>query len=411
MFKIYLSIILFAIQSTFALAQMNELLPIADSLNIIQMPGGESPQTTRFYSKLDSVVLNETGRVNILHIGGSHVQADIYTNEIRQNIDSLNGALRPPRGLIFPFTAAKTNNPSNYRVSYTGSWVPARNAKRQFQSPLGLTGIMVSTSDTAASITIKLNANDSIARWSTTKLYVIGNSENGNCHPVILCDSAALQPNKTKLGYVFNLPYTAVAFTMALEFDNKNTPDTFHLRGFIADNDEPGIVYHSVGVNGASVQSYLECEYFDSELELIKPDLVVFAIGINDALVPNFTDELFCYNYNKLISRIRAVAPDCALMFITNNDSFKKVRRRRIVNANGLIAQQGFRHLATSWQGGLWDMFEIMGGLKSMDRWHKAGFARADKVHFNRMGYTVIGQLFFNAFLNNYLEYDYYNAD
>ena len=38
-----------------------------------------------------------------------------------------------------------------------------------------------------------------------------------------------------------------------------------------------------------------------------------------------------------------------------------------------------------------------MGGLKSMEKWQKAGLAQKDKVHFTRAGYRLMGDLLFEA--------------
>jgi hypothetical protein len=41
-----------------------------------------------------------------------------------------------------------------------------------------------------------------------------------------------------------------------------------------------------------------------------------------------------------------------------------------------------------------------MGGLSSMQRWERAGLAKVDKVHFTNRGYSLIGDLFYNALVN-----------
>jgi len=200
--------------------------------------------------------------------------------------------------------------------------------------------------------------------------------------------------------YIFLLPELIDTFTICFAQED-NTHQTFVLNGFIPHKDEDGVIYHAIGVNGASVPSYLESENFEDELYLIAPDLVIFAIGINDATSKDFTESSFIANYNELIRMIEHVSPDCAFIFITNNDSFKKIARRKYtVNRNGLIAQKAFFRLAEEHQGGVWDFFSIMGGLSSMLKWEKAGLAKMDKVHFTQKGYSLIGDLFYNALIN-----------
>ena len=80
-----------------------------------------------------------------------------------------------------------------------------------------------------------------------------------------------------------------------------------------------------------------------NEINSLNPDMVIFAIGVNDASGKNFSQDEFISRYKVLISKVRAVNPDCALLFVSNNDTYKRVRRRvYAVNRNGLEAQEAF---------------------------------------------------------------------
>jgi hypothetical protein len=50
----------------------------------------------------------------------------------------------------------------------------------------------------------------------------------------------------------------------------------------------------------------------------------------------------------------------------------------------------------------VWDLFEIMGGYKSMMKWYKAKLAARDKVHFAPKGYRILSDLMFEALMNSY---------
>ena len=75
------------------------------------------------------------------------------------------------------------------------------------------------------------------------------------------------------------------------------------------------------------------------------------------------------------------------------------------MNRNGLLAREVFYRLANETNGAVWDQFEVMGGLKSMDKWFKAKLAQKDRVHFTQEGYVLIGNLFYNALLDAYTSY------
>ena len=176
--------------------------------------------------------------------------------------------------------------------------------------------------------------------------------------------------------------------------------EQFTLTGLYLGNRRAGISYHSIGVNGAAVPDYLRCRDFVRDLRLLHPDLVIFGIGINDASGPNFDTAVFRQNYLQLIDSIRTVNPDCAFIFVTNNDSFRKVSRRKYnVNLNGPLAREVFYRLAEETGGAVWDQFEVMGGLKSMDLWRQAKLAQTDRVHFTANGYRLVGNLLADALL------------
>lgn len=364
-----------------------------------------------FYNKIDTFLSKKKGKINILHIGASHVQGGFFTNTIRKNFDLINLGNATSRGLIFPFKVANTNNPRNFQVNFTGEWHSERNVSRSHSMPLGVAGIAVATSDSTATISVRLNTDSTLRRWTFTRLVLIGqNIDNQMITPIIYANGEKFYPNhfdeKTN-AYTYQLRETADCFKLA--FVNADTvKHTFVVGGFIPENNTHGIVYHEVGVNGAAVASYLDSENFERELTLIKPDMVIFGIGINDWVGKTMTESAFIANYNTLIESIRRISPRCAIVFITNNDSYQRVRVRRrnrraryvyVVNTNGLHAQKAFYQLAKENESAVWDMFAIMGGLRSMQKWERAGLAAKDKIHFSAKGYTLLGDLFFNALM------------
>ena len=82
----------------------------------------ESPNFSTFYRKLNRLIENKEGKLNLYHIGGSHLQADIYTNDIRMYLQTRWEGVTGERGWVFPFDLAKTNNPGNYEFSSPNSW-------------------------------------------------------------------------------------------------------------------------------------------------------------------------------------------------------------------------------------------------------------------------------------------------
>lgn len=413
----WLAFIMLLLAYGMLLAQDSTLLkPVPDlpfahfDRNRIVFPG-DSTAMERFFSKMDSVVFLGQGNVSIMHIGGSHVQAGVFTQQFRDDLLSIGDDLMGGQYFVFPFTAGGTNNPSHFMVSSTGSWTYCRNAvRKETDKRMGLAGAAITTTDPNATVSIVSRSRrptELTPEFSFNKVTLIGFSETDNVVPVVSYDDTTRQGqyDDYQSTYTFLLP--ELTDSICIRFDTM--PGEFTLTGVLLENGASGISVHGVGVNGASVPSYLRCDDFERDLELIKPDLIIFGIGINDAAEKDFEKRTFMKNYDDLIQIIQRVNPDCALLFLTNNDSYKRVRvkkkRRYEVNPNGKIVEDAFMEMGKQYNAAVWDQFDIMGGLRSMSDWEKAGLAQKDKVHFTNAGYQLIGDLLYNALITSYLEH------
>ena len=63
---------------------------------------GDSAKFSSFFSKLDSLALWGNNRINVVHIGGSHIQAGVFSNRMRMNFARLLPGFSAERGAIFP---------------------------------------------------------------------------------------------------------------------------------------------------------------------------------------------------------------------------------------------------------------------------------------------------------------------
>ena len=365
---------------------------------------GDSIAMERFFDKLDTLLFTGKGNVSIMHIGGSHVQAGVFSQTMRDNLLNLFPGLTAGRGLVFPFM--KTNTPISYCISRTGEWDYCRNAVA-FDTRLGLAGASVTTSDPEASFSIvtrEKKPTEITPVFDFNYVKILGYGSNDTIVPVVHFNNDTIYGfySEEEGSYTFLLP----DYTDSLYVDFNQVHGTFTVTGVYLDNGMPGITYHGIGINGAKVCSYLDCEDLERDLKLVHPDLVIFGIGINDAASDTFTKEKFMSDYNVLIDIIHRVSPDCALLLVSNNDSYKKVGKRKYeVNPNGLIVEEAFLELGRQRNAAVWDFFDIMGGLKSMAKWQDEGLAQKDKVHFTNIGYTLIGDLLYNALMDRYMEH------
>ncbi|MDR3047046.1 MAG: GDSL-type esterase/lipase family protein [Bacteroidales bacterium] len=353
-----------------------------------------------FLSKFDTVVSTHQGNINIVQIGGSHVQAGDFPHSIRKNILLIYPDLITRRGFIFPYSAAPNcNNPRDYKISAKQRFFLTRNVYQNLDKELGVSGIAVSTGDSI--VEIKVSMLDLDLHFETDTICILGYADKNSIIPTITIDS--IEYNPFRIDSILRRFYYQVhnfQDNFTINIDNSALTDTFTITGLLLDHSKAGITYHSIGVNGAKSSSYLKCNYFTTDLELLRPDLVIFGLGINDAFTKDFDSVAFVQNYMTLMEKIRSVNPQCAFIFITNNDSYRKISRKNYeVNTNALIVQRQFYELAQKSDAVVWDQFEIMGGLKSMEIWLNHNLAQRDRVHFTPTGYQLLGNLFSEALL------------
>lgn len=362
--------------------------------NVLHYDTNAAPMEFLF-QKWQRVIATGQGNLSIVHIGGSHVQAGTLPHRIRTNFLRTYPNAVGGRGLIFPYSAAaKCNNPSDYKVHCAEKVILTRNVYKDPLYPMGLCGISVTAQDVPTRIQI-LN-NDKQFDYGVSRIVVLGYSPSGVVPNISYSNSNALPSyiDSVNHRFVFNLREQVDSFDIVLPCSQGQS---FTLTGVYLSSRNHGITYNSVGVNGAAVPDYFKCA-LTSDLKLLRPDLVIFGIGINDAHGSDFDSVAFKNNYLRLCDSIRTVNPHCAFIFITNNDSYRKTGRRSYsVNKNGLQVREVCYRLADLVGGAVWDQFEVMGGLGSMSKWQSANLAQRDKVHFTHAGYQLVGDLFCEA--------------
>ena len=245
--------------------------------------------------------------------------------------------------------------------------------------------------------------------WSFCRLRVMGYASSEEVLPLVINDSGIskdtlfAQSDSLYGGWVLPLGELCDSVTVRFRIPQG---ETFTLTGLIPENDLTGVSYYSSGINGAAVPTWLRCPCLSRDLGLVRPDLVVFAIGVNDAAVPygEFNAEAFKAGYRQLIRMVECVSPGCAYIFITNNDTYRRESRRvKRANRNAPLVQKAFYELATEYGGAVWDVFDFMGGLDSCPRWRDAGLMTTDLIHFTRTGYELLGDLLYNAIVEDYM--------
>jgi len=364
-----------------------------ESVPIPEVPGirlGENrldfPGSCERFDSLLHRLRSDDEPLNILHIGGSHVQAGFFPSRLRENLGAA-------RGLLFPWKAIRSNAPTDYSLMPSGNWERSRCTEYAPMEKLGMSGAAAITYDSLATLRLELPA-----KYAFSRLHIIGEAEGGT-EPYLVCDNGdTILAEHRDCDFLYSLNQPDSLCTIA--FRGMSGSSRFVLRG-IYPEDERRIVYTESGVNGANVPAWLRCNLLGEELaRFCPPDLVIFGIGINDANVlhSRFDAEAFKAGYRTLMDELRRVNPNVCFLFITNNDCWLRIgRQRRIPNRNTQKVEQAMMELARECDGAVWNQFRIMGGFGSSNRWVGARLMNRDHIHFLRAGYELLADLLYNA--------------
>ena len=385
-------------QDEFYMYHINPYNFIRNDLNHLDNFGSD-PYSAQLFEKLEKLVRTGEGRINVVQIGGSHIQAGTFSGQIRSRMQQMNGDMNAGWGYMFPYRMARTNSPYGYYIRFTGRWQACRNVERRKVCSLGVGGISATTTGENAKLTILLEDENKLDyRFHKVRVFC----ETSGAGYTVSVDSSYLKSIEKSDDYVeFELNTLVDSLNITIQ-KNSASAGSFTLHGITTESAPNGILYHSIGINGAHVPAFLRCNLFEEQLEVLQPDLVILGLGINDAYVRRFSQHQFEDNYSELIRSIRRASPKTAIIFFTNNDSYMY---RRYVNKNGEKVEESMYKLADKFQCGVWDMFKIMGGLNSIVLWERNGLAQHDKIHFTREGYLTLGDLFFTAFMKSFENY------
>jgi len=366
--------------------------------NKIEFPG-DSSDFQRLFSRMDTLILEGRGKINVIHIGGSHIQAGVYSGRTRERLQTFYPGLNGGRGLVFPYRMSRSNSPNNYNITWKGKWFTCRNVEMRKHCPLGLLGIEATTTDSNASFNIVLGSKYLKYDINSVRILTDIGSSFYKIKPKDLDTSKYTITYFEKEGYI-KIDFNDYIDTVKLQIVKTDTLQSkFVLYGVSLDNDDSGIVYHDVGINGSSIPSFLRCSKFAEQMAVIKPDLVIISLGTNDTYTRNFVPSYYKANYIKLLKEIKKASPNTAILMTVPNDSYY---RRRYPNKNVSEAEKVILSLAAEKGAGVWDLYQIMGGFNSSQLWYKDYLMAYDRIHFTNSGYLIKGDLLFFAIMKAY---------
>lgn len=332
----------------------------------------------------------DSTRVNIVHIGDSHLQADIGTAVTRNRLGQKFGSAG--RALVVPFKLAGTNEPNDYTIKTTATMRNSRLLKTPWATTMGFTGISLEPEKEIFDFEFSTREP-----FDSVEVYYTGFALE------LAQDSLFTenQPGLLKVG--LESPTTSTS----LKFRAKKGTS---IHGFNLHKGNTGIAYNVIGNNGATYGTYNAVNSFADGVSRFSPALIIISLGTNEAFGKT-SDEELRRQMDMLIRNLRQTCPDAKLLLttpaecqrkiVTRRRSGKRRRARRttsyLVNANINRLRNVILDYGKDEGIPVYDFYDVAGGSGSSFKWLSDRYLNKDRIHLTHAGYTLQGNLFTDA--------------
>lgn len=328
--------------------------------------------------------------VSIVHVGDSHIQADMGSGQTRRLLQERFGCAG--RGLIAPFKIAGTNQPTDYSFESGSVFNAERLLADPWTQPMGLSGVSLKMLDKSASFTIR-----SEEAFERVRLYYSGS--------LLSVDNVTdLTENSTPLVFATDAStdYVEIYLPMpcsAVEIKVSTFGETC-LHAAMLSSDLVGVYYHAIGINGATFDSYNRFDSYGREIVSLAPDIIIVSLGTNEAFGPIGDDE-FRLSIDRLVNSLRRSNPDSFILLTTPSECQRSYRRRRsrsysvnkrVAELRDIIVEYGRRNGVA-----VYDWYEVAGGNGASAKLLNDKLLNTDRIHMTRAGYELAGTLFYDA--------------
>lgn len=154
-------------------------------------------------------------------------------------------------------------------------------------------------------------------------------------------------------------------------------------------NTEKGVVFNTVGVNGATYADFLKYPLQAEQLVTVNPDILIIALGTNEAFAPIGKEE-FQSAVTSLITKFRSQNAKLSVLLISPPDNLPK--QARVPDIVSWIRESAVQNNAA-----FFNLYEASGGKGSFRKAQIKKEANSDGVHFVKPGYENQAELIWKA--------------
>ena len=185
------------------------------------------------------------------------------------------------------------------------------------------------------------------------------------------------------------------------------------LFGVASGKPGPGLLYDSLGMNGASITVLTRMfnrEHWTAELRHREPNLIIINYGTNEADFAPYVNGPYEKDLREAVRRVQSAVPEASLMLMSPSGPVNHrtgPRRNSRLCRPSLQSTPSRKRVAEETGCAFFNTFEAMGGEGTMARWYLGPrrLVSADLIHPIPAG----GRIVANAFVKELIRFVGYN--
>jgi hypothetical protein len=384
----------------------------------IEFPENENSLFYPFFSSLDNI--KKTGElISILHYGDSQIEGDRISASLREKFQKKFGGSGV--GLIPVVMNSAFYMSLKHKISDNWDKYSLSDESRYYVDHSRF-GVMLSFArfspvkynpENAEIYESYIDINKSFLafplarKFNTCKMFYGFNNK-----PFIvevyknnsLYDADIIVPVKqiSSKEWVFNEEQTAVS----IRFRGEDSPDIYG----ISFNSASGVSVENIPLRGSKGFEFTrnDADIYKKMASMLNVKFVIFQFGINAVIEVDHNYEAYEQKMVEQLMFIKNCIPDAQILVVSVSDMATKHQDdyESYPNIEKIIIAQ--HNAAFITKCAFWNLFAAMGGRNSMKTWVYSDppLAQKDFIHFTFDGANKVGEMLYEAIINEYEKYE-----
>jgi hypothetical protein len=370
------------------------------------------------------------GAITILHLGDSHIAADRFSGDMRDQFQSQFG--NAGRGMMMPglylARGVKFDQGGKWQAALSTGTVPG---------PYGLTGVKLSAA--TREDWLRLTTTDHPFTWA--EITVETGPDQGSALVALDGEMKLVPANMPSPSWkTIRLEKPAREIVIRPKGDG---PLTVH--AVAIGEQKPGVRYINLGLPGATAMTPLSWHtgQLAHDMQRVSPDLIIVSYGTEESFDDNLNIKEYESKVMRMLGMLRQAAPRASLLVIgppdvarlpnfgagagrTTSDVCRALSPQeranypqRLRSGDQRLARwhpplmlgevrRALRRAAASSQAYFWDWSKLMGGTCGVHAWVHSDppLAANDHIHLTEEGSKRSARLLFRELMTGYDAYD-----